>query len=56
MQICSYKHEEIVFEEKKCPFCKYIEEMDKRLGEALDTVQELKDEIKSINEVLVRER
>jgi cell division protein FtsB len=50
MNLCDRNHEEICFEDKKCPFCAYIEDREKQIESLENEVSELKDTIKKLDE------
>jgi cell division protein FtsB len=45
MNICSKFHEEVCFEDRKCPVCVIIEDKDRQIDELKDEVSSLKHEV-----------
>lgn len=55
MTICSYGHDEVCYEERKCPLCEaileadrkdnYISELKDRIGELENHIEELEAEL-----------
>lgn len=57
MYICSYRHEEIVHEDRVCPMCKLIDAhndtLDKLASEYQDTIDNLTDERDEYRSLLI---
>lgn len=52
MNLCSYNHSEICFEERKCPFCESIEEYEGKLDAITDQVAELEAKVQELESKL----
>jgi len=48
MNICSKFHEEVCFEDRKCPVCVIIEEKDREIDSLKDEVTTLKGEVSDL--------
>lgn len=48
MDLCSNNHQEICYDERKCPLC----EMKKEIEQKDDTISELNEEVKRLNKFI----
>jgi uncharacterized coiled-coil protein SlyX len=49
MNLCNYKHDEICFEGRKCPFCEKIAELEAEIASRDNQISSLNDERADLN-------
>lgn len=50
MNICSHKHDEVVFDGHKCPMCELGKEHDSTLADRDKLIDELRDEVRDLKQ------
>ena len=50
MKVCSWGHDEIVFDGNNCPFCEMITDKDEKIEALEDNIEELENQIEELKE------